>query len=97
MSLDICDHLESQAPDDSKGLEHLCVGTVEFHNKKLANFFEIVEPSLWSSVEKQGLSPSCRFVLMVRILRDVQLSPSDVVVWHFRRIVWQAFCWLANV
>ena len=46
MSLDICDHLESQAPDDCKGLEHLCVGTVEFHNKKLANFFEIVELSL---------------------------------------------------
>ena len=64
MSLDICDHLESQAPDDCKGLEHLCVGTVEFHNKKLANFFEIVELSLDENrSEKMSSKNSCGVVL----------------------------------
>ena len=69
------------------------MGTVEFHNKKLANFSEIVELSngenrdadvnilqLWSRVEKQVLSPSCRFVLMMRKLREVNSLPSDVGV-----------------
>ena len=69
------------------------MGTVEFHNRKLANFSEIVELSngenrdadvnilqLWSRVEKQVLSPSCRFVLMMRKLREVNSLPSDVGV-----------------
>ena len=69
------------------------MGTVEFHNKELANFSEIVELSndenrdadvnilqLWSRVEKQVLSPSCRFVLMMRKLREVNSLPSDVGV-----------------
>ena len=69
------------------------MGTVEFHNKELANFSEIVELSndenrdadvnilqLWSRVEKQVLSPSCRFVLMMRKLRKVNSLPSDVGV-----------------
>ena len=69
------------------------MGTIEFHNKELANFSEIVELSndenrdadvnilqLWSRVEKQVLSPSCRFVLMMRKLREVNSLPSDVGV-----------------
>ena len=69
------------------------MGTVEFHNRELANFSEIVELSndenrdadvnilqLWSRVEKQVLSPSCRFVLMMRKLREVNSLPSDVGV-----------------
>ena len=82
-----------QASDVCKSGKHLCVDTVEFHNKKLANFSEIVELSLdenrdtdvnkvqlWSRVEKQVLTPSCRFVLMMRKLREVNSLPSDVVV-----------------
>ena len=69
------------------------MGTVKFHNRELANFSEIVELSndenrdadvnilqLWSRVEKQVLSPSCRFVLMMRKLREVNSLPSDVGV-----------------